>query len=399
MHEKIDAVADIMRDIFTATEENLKSIPLIENVKGTTLGVINNKLRTATNKSITETTDILGAVGTALGVDSQGLIKESTRNIKGLENEFRLRSTDKMRKDLFRATQEGINKQPKVITKSGRRWGYKEYMEMNVRTTLAHELGDMQLKFGGDAGVVFYLANTFADSANDHADFQGKYYYDMRYKEFGYDDETVKAITAVIRSKKILPMQYVRENKPYLGTRPNCRHTFTPVSIEQVTNINPKKLTNDLKLSTGTYKTDKYVATQQLRNVELNIRDYKFKAEINKRLAIESTDPKLKAQFNKVSIHNRKLYNGWRNRRKKLIDDNKFLEVDYRRENKDIVLNDLGVKYSLTKGEIGNIENYDNILKTFYLIDLNRVTMKADIFKEWLIERTESLGFDFLRFL
>ena len=199
----------------------------------------------------------------------------------------------------------------KIITKSGRKWGYKEYMEMNVRTTLAHELGEMQLKFGGDAGVVFYLCNSFEDSADDHAEFQGRYYYDMRYKTFGYDDETVKKITNVIRERKILPMQFVRENKPYLTTRPNCRHTFTPVSLEQVINITPKKLTSELKLSTGTYKDINYVATQSLRSIELNMRNYDYKVKINNKLAIVAREPELKTKFKNVAQHNKKLLSKW----------------------------------------------------------------------------------------
>ena len=37
MHSDIDKLSDIMRDILTATENNLKSLPLIELVKGTPL--------------------------------------------------------------------------------------------------------------------------------------------------------------------------------------------------------------------------------------------------------------------------------------------------------------------------------------------------------------------------
>lgn len=399
MHDKIDMVADIMRDIFTATEENLKSIPLIENVRGTSLGVINNKLKAATDRSIDQTTQIIGGVGKALGISTDSLTKESTRNIKGLEREFRLKSSDTLRKDLFRATQEGIEKQPKVITKSGRKWGYKEYMEMNVRTTLAHELGEMQLEFGGNAGVVFYLCNTFSDSANDHADFQGKYYYDMRYKEFGYNEETVDVITKAIRDKKIMPIQFVRENKPYLSTRPNCRHTFTPISLDQVINVSPKKMTEDLKLSTGTYKDEKYLATQLLRKVEVSLRNYDYKAKINKKLALTTNDPELKDKFNKASLHNNKLLNKWQKRKFNLLKKNSFLREDTRRESRELVLQDVGVRYNLNEENGGNGENFDKIIQTFYLIDVNRAVLDKKEFKEWLIERSDTLEFDFTRFL
>lgn len=349
MHDKIDILADIMRDIFTATEDNLRSIPLVGMVRGTSLGKINNDLKNATTESIKTTTKILGNIGDALGISTDSLIQDSAKNINGLQREFRLRSADNIRKDLFRATQEGIEKQPKVVTKSGRKWGYKEYMEMNVRTTLAHELGEMQLEFGGDAGVVFYLCNTFSDSANDHAPFQGKYYYDMRYKEFGYDAQTVEVITNTIREKKILPMQYVRENAPFLGTRPNCRHRFTPVSIQQATGVSPKKITEDLKLSTGTYKDSKYVATQSLRAIELNIRNYDYKMRINRKLALTTNDPILRSKFNQLYLHNKKLTERWVSRRDKLINRNPILREDKRRETREILLNDMGIKYNMVE--------------------------------------------------
>ena len=86
-------------------------------------------------------------------------------------------------------------------------------MEMNIRTTIAHELTEMQLETG--SWCIFYLCNIFEDAADDHAPFQGKYYYDERFKTFGYDKETLTAITKAIRDKKIMPLQYVQKNKPF----------------------------------------------------------------------------------------------------------------------------------------------------------------------------------------
>ena len=135
-----------MRDIMLETEEDLRSIPLIAMVKDTPLAKVNREMEFVKEAAIKDTVKVLGDMGQALGISTEGLQKDATKNIKHLRQEFRLKSSDSMRKDLYKATQEGINKQPKVITKSGRKWGYKEYMEMNIRTTLAHELRDMQLR-------------------------------------------------------------------------------------------------------------------------------------------------------------------------------------------------------------------------------------------------------------
>lgn len=391
MHKKIDLIADIMRDIMLETEEDLRSIPLIAMVKDTPLAKVNREMEFVKEAAIKDTVKVLGDMGQALGISTEGLQKDATKNINHLRQEFRLKSSDAMRKDLYKATQEGINKQPKVITKSGRKWGYKEYMEMNIRTTLAHELRDMQLKVGGDAGVVFYLCNVFQDSADDHAPFQGRYYYDQRYKTFGYDKDTLAVINKAIRDKKIMPLQYVQENKPFLGTRPNCRHTFTPVSLDQVVKIPPKKLSQEIGTTTGTYKDTKYKATQALRNVELTMRNYDYKYKINRELAKEAKDPKLKEQLLKQARHNRVLTQRWRNKRKSLVGKYDFLKTDTRRENRDIVLNDLGVRYNVT----GRME----LQKTFNAIDYMRATMSDIEFREWLGNEGERLEFDFFKFI
>ena len=383
-NDKIDAISDIMRDILDATDENLRTIPLIGLVRETPLAVVNKRLNTARDNLIKKNTEILGDIGTALNIDTKGLQKEVTKNITSATSQFRLKNVDSLKKDLFRATQEGIEKQPKVITKSGRKYDYKSYMEMNIRTTIAHELTEMQLETGGDAGVIFYLCNIFEDAADDHAPFQGKYYYDERFKQFGYDKETLTAITKAIRDKKIMPLQYVQKNKPFLGTRPNCRHTFTPVSLEQVVKIPPKKLSGELGTTTGVYKDAKYTNTQKLRGVERTIRDYDYKYKINKELRDNAKDPKLKEQFNKVAQHNRKLATKWRKRRVDLVEKHDYLKTDTRREKRSVVLNDLGLKYN------------SDIILVFNELEYKRATLTRVEFEKWLKNESERLEFDFL---
>lgn len=391
MHDKIDVVADIMRDIMIETEEDLRTIPVLGLVRDTPLSKINKNIGMVRDVAIKDTVKLLDDIGEALGISTESLQEDATKNIKSLSGEFRLRSSDSMRKDLFKATQQGINKQPKIVTKSGRKWGYKEYMEMNIRTTLAHELKDMQLKVGGDAGVVFYLCNVFQDSANDHAPFQGKYYYDQRYKTFGYDEDTLTHINKSIRDKKIMPLQYVQENKPYLGTRPNCRHTFTPVSIEQVTNVAPLKLSKEIGTTTGKYTNQKYKATQALRNVELTLRNYDYKYKMNRELAKTTKDPELKEKFTKQARHNRMLTRKWGKRRDVIVEKNPFLRKDTRRENRDIILNDLGVKY--------NTPNRKDLQNVFNAIEYNKVTLTALEFEKWLKSESKRLEFDFFTLL
>ena len=60
----------------------------------------------------------------------------------------------------------------------------------------------------------------------------------------------------------------------WLGTRPNCRHRFVPITIEQAGG-NIDNLLNSLHLKKGTYRDGKYQATQKLRYIERNIRNNK----------------------------------------------------------------------------------------------------------------------------
>lgn len=350
MHKKIDTYTDILAEIFGAVENNLRAIPLIERIKNTPQAEINKMLENGAKRAIINIDRAVESVsGLLIGdktdykLDLGGFKKEMVSNteqvVKTLKNERRL-------KDIVKATQRGIENMPRVRTESGRMWGYKEYMEMRVRTDLAHELGEMQISVGGEVGRVFYICNVFQDSADDHAPFQGKYYYDTRYKEFGYDAETIKKIEDGIRRLKIMPLQHVRDNKPYLTTRPNCRHTFTPVSIEQALNVSPKKMVEDLKITTGTYRDKNYQATQQLRLMERNIRNYKYNVKIYDEGIKNATDPRVRDEFVELKNKEYAKYRKWQVARKKHVEKYDNLEIDYRRETRSKILNDMGVKYN-----------------------------------------------------
>lgn len=369
-HKKVDIITDILGEVFEATENNLKTTVALGTVRNTPLAQINRQLNETGKESLDIATKIFGKTGDMLGISTSELRDENKNSVNTIVKQFKLNKVKHLRDDLYRATVEGISKQPKVKTKSGKMWGYKEYMEMSVRTTIANELGDMQLEFGGEAGVVFYLCNIFQDSADDHADYQGKYYYDERFETFGYDEETLKRIKTHINKNKILSMQQVRSNKPYLGTRPNCRHTFTPVSFEQASTIDPKKLSAQLGTITGTYRDDKYVATQELRTSERKIRNYKYQARLSEQLAAESKEPKDIERFLARAAHNKKMLNQWSKYRTKIVNNNPHLEKDYRRSTREKVLQDLGVKY--------NIDNLD--------VDTNIPKIKAETFIEDIVE-------------
>lgn len=349
-----DHVSETMRILFETAENNMvakMNKKLISEVDGnyqiTKLAQVNN-LR-AELEAVKRRADsmISKALNRVEGIELKRLITDNERATtmmiastltsyrRAVSQVVRLSETMPLREAIKRQTQEGINSGVKIATAGGKRMvGYKEYMEMNVRTTVQREIGESQMASGGQAGVVFYISNHFADCADDHKAYQGRIYYDERYATFGYDVETLTRILSLISSKKMLSIQSVREQAPYLTTRPNCRHTLTPISIEQAGG-SASQLVSNLKLSSGSYRDENYEDLQQQRYNERQIRFYKSRMEANKELG-----------YDDLVSRDKHLVSKWQATQRKLIDSNDVLSRDYRRETEKILLQDLGVRYN-----------------------------------------------------
>ena len=75
----------------------------------------------------------------------------------------RLESSDALKESIYQQTKLGIEKGMNVVYKDGKTFRYKSYMEMAVRTNMANEVASKQLKYGANAGIVFYLYNSMQD--------------------------------------------------------------------------------------------------------------------------------------------------------------------------------------------------------------------------------------------
>lgn len=254
----------------------------------------------------------------------------------------RLRKNIPLRQAIFKQTQIGLDSAVRIATRRGT-MGYKEYMEMAVRTNISTEIGEQQLKLNAEAKVVFYLSNVFRDSADDHAKYQGKYYYDKRYLSYGFKKETLEQIKKLINKYKMLSIQDARNKPPYLTTRPNCRHRLTPVSLKRVSENSPTKSVDDFKMSTGSYKKSNTKDVSRQRYLERGIRKYKARSQENQKLFEQTGDEAYQLQSKKDNVLVRK----WQKELRSLIKNNNNLERDYRRETRNIIVNDLGVRYNL----------------------------------------------------
>lgn len=313
---------------------NEKGKQLLENMEESTLnafkvaGIKPDKTLIATNKK---------AMGVVIGSARQYYKGQVTKI-------WRLNKTDDLYNTILEQSKNGIEK-GLPIKINNRNYEFKSYMEMKVRTTISQQIVEQQMELNYDTQNVFFIVNSFADCADDHKDLQGKVYYDERYKSFTIPKEVKEQITNIISQKKLLSMQAVIKKPYWLTTRPNCRHRFVPITIEQATG-NTNALLEKMKLKKGTYKDLKYQQSQELRYIERNIRKYKA-------LLFQYEEIYKTGQNSKVLPYIKKykeLVRKWQEKARLLVKQANTsgydLERDYRRETRKVIVKDLGVKYN-----------------------------------------------------
>lgn len=263
----------------------------------------------------------------------------ANQTFKTYERTVRLISYTSNTDTLFEAIKgqmvKGIQNGIKVAYKNGRQVAWKSYMEMDTRTTLQTETSARQIEAGALAGQIFYVCDSFADCAKDHADYQGKIYYNEQAK-------LTKEAEDYIRANGIKSMQEVRDGEPYLTTRPNCRHNFHAIPTDEVLGGMPaSKIVEKEGFKFGNYKESNYKALQDQRYNERQIRKWKTRLENERQIAKETgiSNPKAEAQArHKVSE--------WQGKQRELIDKNPdVLKRQYERESAKIIVEDLGVRY------------------------------------------------------
>lgn len=265
---------------------------------------------------------------------------------KTVANVYKLRNQEPLFESILKETQTGIDKAPTKIYADGKEFSFKSYMEMNVRTTVRHEANELLFNASKMNGVVFYICSHFGDCAKDHADYQGKYYYDEDWESFGYNEQISKQISSYIKSNNLLSYQSVVYQEPFLTTRPNCRHSFRPVVLTDI--IEEGKTANQMlgeyKLIKNTYNDKNYIDLQTQRKNERAIRFYKTRLEENKLMLEKNpTDQKLIALIKK----DKALIKKWQSKQNDLLDSNPILKRDKRRENNKVLVQDLGAGYQL----------------------------------------------------
>ena len=240
--------------------------------------------------------------------------------------------------NLYNAVKEqmkkGIDKGVKIQYVDGKQFTWKAYMEMNIRTTIHQEMSQNQVNAGAKVGQVFYICDTYADCADDHAPYQGKIYFNSQVI-------LTPEIQDFINKNNIMSMQEVMGEPYYLTTRPNCRHNFHAIPLAEAMKLSKKDILNKYNLSTGKYKKSNYEKLQKQRYNERMIRKYKLRKESNEQMSKTLNDKSIKYDTN-----DNRLISKWQKKNRDLIASNQeLLKRDYDRENAKVITQDLGVRY------------------------------------------------------
>lgn len=228
-------------------------------------------------------------------------------------------SVEELKKAIYQYTSTQVTP-PKITytTESGskRTIGWSSYMEMNVRTTLNNNLVDDKIATSDGMNDIFYVFDHFADCAPDHVDYQDLVYYG---ENINYSEEAQKYIDA----NNLMSYESVVNGEPYMERRPNCRHQAKRITFSM--------------LSDGSYKQKTinrgrdYKSVQKQRYNERQIRKYKERLANDK---INGVD----------THHNQALITKWQKEQRELVKS-EGLHRDYRREQVNYLVQDLGVKY------------------------------------------------------
>lgn len=247
-------------------------------------------------------------------------------------------------------TEEGIKYGVPVVYSNGRQVSFKAHMEMSVRTKLQNETSERMENATRALGIVFFLASEHADSADDHAPYQGKIYIDENWETaIGTDEVLKEMIRKYIDKNNIKTLQWVKGKPVYFQTRPNCRHYLIPITVMQALG-NIDMLKSKLKTKKGDYLERNYSDLKRQRYNERAIRYYKNRYENGVIMYKSTNDPVLKQHILQGLAKDKYLVKKWQHEQRQLILSNKELIRDYDRETVEKLAQDFGARAELRKG-------------------------------------------------
>ena len=140
---------------------------------------------------------------------------------------------------------------------------------------------------------VFYLASQHKDSASDHEPWQGKMYVDEKWKSVIQDKDLKEQIGKYIQENDVRTVQWVTGKPVWFITRPNCRHYFQSMTVEEVLTKSRTQLLKDHNM-TRAIGNREYLQTikharnknwyQDVRNAEIILGKYQDRLKLHQDL-------------------------------------------------------------------------------------------------------------------
>lgn len=214
---------------------------------------------------------------------------------------YKVHAASELKEQLAKHIESGLN--IGVVYKDGKQYQFDSYFEMKARTEIQQDIGKNMVETGQASGVVFYISAFFGDCAPDHALLNGKLFCDEKWESMCPKDR-LDEVREYIESNKIMTVQEAMGEPYYYTTRPNCRHYFQYISIDEVLGAKTEEQVNDLREEKalnfgGKYQPDKYKALQEQRQNERKIRAEKANIqELELKQRLEPDNKKIQIQIN-----------------------------------------------------------------------------------------------------
>ena len=312
-NQKLHLESQLLNDLIKgANEKSIIRYKIIQNNNLRDFKIKVSKLTTQTkkvvkkalnnDKTINLTPSQVANISTVINKGLLLLQKDAIKTYQNTLNDvfIKVKSANDLKDQLQKHIDKGLNLG--VVYQDGKHYQFDTYFEMKARTDIQQDIGENLIDSGHEAGVVFYIASFYGDCAKDHADFQGKIYYDSNWKDNAPKDR-IDEIQNYIDSKGLKSVQEVMDAPVYLTTRPNCRHYFTAIDIDAVlgakTNSDISKLRSERNLNfNGKYKPEKYEALQKQRLNERKIRAEKRNIDnLEHQLALKPGDKEIQSRI------------------------------------------------------------------------------------------------------
>lgn len=205
-------------------------------------------------------------------------IKTAKKRYMLLDNDI----SEPLALSLIAFTSLQLEKFTKSINEEAREREAKEKDEV-IKSTLEY---NRQL----ETPKIFYLASEHNDSAEDHKDYQGKMYIDKQWRSYIINKDLIKIVEKYLHTHKTYYFQWVIGKPVWFITRPNCRHYFKVLSINEVINTPKEELIEKYKMHRA-IGNRQYVRTLEhsvsrewyadKRNAELLLLRYKNRLKIH----------------------------------------------------------------------------------------------------------------------